>query len=239
MAQLLRVLRPLVRPLIAWNYSAGWPTRMSAGTPTDAPFGMVGGRNPISVLVAGGIAGAGIGVLSYQQGLACQLAGVLSRASGRGVDWESLARPSLRLAATGAAVSERADLPSFDVVIILTGVADALALTTMARWRRDLDETLTTMLADVSPAATIIVTAVPDVADQVRVGRFVTAVLRDQIRALNETALAVTARYHRVNFVALPPLERADFDDDVFSYASLYRRWGQHLAALTHRLMAD
>jgi hypothetical protein len=45
-------------------------------------------------------------------------------------------------------------------------------------------------------------TPVPDVADQVRVGRFVTGVLRDQIRVLNETALALSARYDRVNFVA-------------------------------------
>lgn len=69
-------------------------------------------------------------------------------------------------------------------------------------------------------------TPVPDVADQVRVGRFVTGVLRDQIRVLNETALAPSARYDRVNFVALPPIENTDFIDDVFSYASLYAGGG-------------
>jgi hypothetical protein len=236
-ARLFRALRPFVRPLIAWNYAAGWRTRISADAPADAPFGAVGGPNPLDILVAGGIAGAGIGVLTHQQGLASQLAGVLSRETGRGVDWESLARPSLRLSATGAAVSERDDLPSFDIVVIVTGVADALALTTMGKWRSDLGETLRLVLARASPTATIIVTEVPDVADNMQVGRFVSGVLRDQTLALNENARTVCGQYRRVNLVALPPVARTDFVDDVFNYVSLYRRWGHFLGTLADELL--
>ncbi|MET4782228.1 hypothetical protein [Glaciihabitans sp. UYNi722] len=232
----MRPFRVLLRPVIAWNYSSGVPTRLSAGTPSDAPHGAIEGRDPLSLLVVGGIAGAGIGVQTFEQALACQFAMALAQTTGRGVDWESLPTPNLKLAGVAACLRELNSLPSFDIVLVLPGVADALALASHSRWRAELQRLLAYLTTTSARTAKILVGEVQDVARHVQVRPIVRGVLEDHVQTLNADARSVCAEEKGVHLVRLPEAEASDYVGEVFSYSSLYRRWGRHLAEIVPQL---
>ena len=203
---------------------------MSAGVPDDDPTGTVNGPDPFVVIVAGGMAGSGIGLRTFQQGVASQLARTLAASTGRGVDWEAVGGSSLKLAASTAELRRMPHLSQADVIVLSLGVADVLGFTPLKRWTTELAELLRHLSAVSKPSAEIIVTDVPDVSRHVQVGRWVGAMLRDDSREFGQAAYALTLETPKCAFLALPHVERSDFVDGAFSYPTLYRRWGQFLA---------
>ena len=230
---LRRVIRPIqtvTRRFASWNYIAGAPTRMSAGVPDDEQTGTVDGPDPFVVVVAGGMAGSGIGLRTFHQGVASQLARGLAASTGRGVEWETVGGSTLKLAASTAELHRMPHLSEADVIVLSLGVADVLGFTPLRRWTTELAELLRHLSAVSRPGVEIIVTNVPDVSQHVQVGRRVAAMLRDDSRQFGEAAYALTLETPKCTFLALPPVERTDFVDGAFSYPTLYRRWGQFLA---------
>jgi hypothetical protein len=230
---LRRVIRPIqsvTRRFAAWNYIAGAPTRMSAGVPDDEHTGTVDGPDPFVIVVAGGMAGSGIGLRTFHQGVASQFARGLAAATGRGVEWESVGGSTLKLAASAAELRRMPHRSDADVIVLGLGVADVLGFTPLARWTTELADLLHDLSAASRPHAEIIVTNVPDVSQYVQVGRRVAAMLRDDSREFGEAAHALALETPKCTFLALPPVERSDFVDGAFSYPMLYRRWGQFLA---------
>lgn len=217
------------RVFAAWNFQAGAPTRLVTSQPEDAPHGSVDGPRRLSVLVAGGLSGAALGVPSYQLGVARHLAVQFGRETGRGVDWESLGPKNLRLETLAAALREYPGLASFDLIVLSPGIADLLALSSIRAWRTEFDSLLRFLDEARSERAIVLVTEVPDITPYVQVGPLIAAMLIDDTRefVLAETqACALTPGVH---LISLPTIEKSDFVEDAFSYATLYRRWGHFL----------
>ena len=219
-----------VRPLLAMNFVSGAPTRMAAGVPDDAPNGLIEGPRVLNLLVVGGLSGSAIGVRSYDQGVAHQLAQRLHRLTGRGVEWETLAHPKLRLAATSETLQQLPGLASYDLVVLSPGIADLLAFMPIAAWRREFERLIWFLDAATARGARLLVTEVPDVSNYVQVGPFVSGVLSQDSRELSAIAAEVCESLPRAHYLTLPPITSTDFIDGAFSYSTLYRRWGSHLA---------
>jgi hypothetical protein len=230
--RLLRLGLGLIRPLMAFNYVAGAPTRMSAGVPDDAPHGLIEGPRMLHVLVVGGLSGSAVGVRSYELGVAHQFAKNLARSTGRGVEWESLANARPRLAATAAAVRGLDGLGSFDFIVLSPGTMDVLSFASLRLWRQELEHILAFLAEKTSARALIVVTRIPDVSKYVQVGPVISTVLSDDSHRFSAVAAEACARTPKTRFVEMPPVESSDFVDEAFSYATLYRRWGAFLSSM-------
>lgn len=224
-----RSMLALLRRFIALNYVAGAPTRLASGGPTDAPHGSIEGRNRLHILVVGGLSGSAVGVTSYGFGVTALLARSLARETGRGVDWESLSQENTKLAGTAATLRAMDGLASFDVILISTGSADALAFTSFRAWRAELTSLLAFLDHSVSPSALVAVTGVPDVSPHVQAGRLVSRTLALDCREFNAIVAESCRALPRVQRVAMPAAEASDFIDGAFSYSTLYRRWAAWL----------
>ena len=220
------------RPFIAFNYVSGAPTRLAAGVPDDASYGLIEGPAPLHLLVVGGLSGSSVGVPSYELGTAHQFAVSLAHATGRGVEWDSVASDRPRLAATAGVIRSLDGLGSFDFIVLSPGTVDVLSFVSIRRWQQELDRLVEFLAGKTSSRAVIIVTGIPKVSSHVQVGPLVGRILDDDSLRFSAIVEAACARTPKANFVVLPPIEKSDFVDGGFSYATLYRRWGAFLAAL-------
>ena len=227
----LRACLSLSRPVIALNYAAGAPTRLSAAAPDDAPYGLIEGPRVLHLLVVGWLSGSSIGVQSYELGVAYQFAENLARSTGRGVEWESLAPDRPRLPGIAASVRRLDGLGSFDFIVLSPGVMDVLSFASLRLWRQELERLLVFLAEQTSSRARVLVTGIPDVSGYVEVGPMVSSILSDDSRRFSAAVAEACARTPRAEFVELPQVEKSDFVDGAFSYASLYRRWGAFLAS--------
>ena len=228
----VRVFLRLVRPLIAFNYVAGAPTRLAAGVPDDASNGLIEGPSLLHVLVVGGLIGSSVGVSSYELGAAHQFAASLARTTGRGVEWESVASDRPRLAATAASIRALDGLGSLDFIVLSSGTTDLLSFTSVRRWQQELDRVLAFLAEKTSSGAMIIVTNIPKVSGHVQVGPLVRRILDEDSLRFSAIAAAACSRTPKAEFVVMPAVEKSDFADGAFSYARLYRRWGAFLASI-------
>ena len=227
----LRACLSLFRPVIALNYAAGAPTRVSAEVPDDAPYGLIEGPRVLHLLVVGGLSGSSIGVRSYQLGVAHQFAENLARATGRGVEWESLAPDRPRLPGIAASVRGLDGLGSFDFIVISPGVMDVLSFAPLRLWRQELERLLVFLAEKTSSRARVLVTGVPEVAGYAQVGPMIRSILSDDSHRFSAVVAAACTRTPRTEFVQMPQVEKSDFVDGAFNYASHYRRWGVFLAS--------
>ena len=228
----LRVFLRLVRPLFAFNYVAGAPTRLSAGVPDDASHGLIEGPELLHLLVVGGLSGSSVGVSSYKLGVAHQFAENLARTTGRGVEWESVAGDRPRLAATAASIRSLDGLGSFDFIVLAPGMSDLLSFASVRLWGQELGRLLEFLSEKTSARAMIVVIRIPRVSVYVQVGPVVSRILDEDSLRFSAIAAAACARTPKTNLVALPAVEKSDFVDGAFSYAVLYRRWGTFLASV-------
>jgi hypothetical protein len=230
--RILRASLRLVRPIIAFNYVAGAPTRLAAGVPDDASHGLIEGPRPLHLLVVGGLSGSSVGVRSFELGVAHQFAKSLARSTGRGVEWESLATDRPRLAATAASIRSLEGLGSFDFIVLSPGTTDVLSFASLRLWRQEIERLVIFLAEKTSPRALIVVTRIPDVSNYVQVGPMLSEILSDDSRRFSAAAADACARTPKTEFVELPLVEKSDFLNGAFSYTALYRRWGVFLASV-------
>jgi hypothetical protein len=105
--------------------------------PRDAPKAHSPGLNSVRVLIFGGGAAIGWGVLSHALALPGALARALSARTGRGADIDVIARSNL----TARAAARELDvggLGRYDAVVLTLGIGDAGRLTPPRAWQRDL-----------------------------------------------------------------------------------------------------
>lgn len=221
----------LLRPIVALRYVSGAPTRLAADGPQDASHGSVEGPNRLHLLVAGGLSGSAVGVQSHRSGVAAQLARLLARETGRGVDWESLSHRNPRLAGTATALRSLDGMASFDVIILSLGSADVLAFTQFRTWRAELRGLLEFLASSISPTALVAITEVPDVSPYVQVGRLLSGGLAADAREFNAIVDGARRIIPAAQLLALPLTEPSDFEDGTFRYSALYRRWAGALSS--------
>jgi len=227
----LRACLSLFRPVIALNFAAGAKTRVSTESPDDAPYGLIEGPRVLHLLVVGGLSGSSIGVQSYELGVAHQFAENLARSTGRGVEWESLAPDRPRLPGIAASVRGFDGLGSFDFIVLSPGVMDVLSFAPLRLWRKELERVLVFLAEKTSSRARVLVTGIPEVSGYAQVGPMISSILSDDSRRFSAAVAEACARAPKTEFVKMPLVEKSDFVDGAFNYASHYRRWGVFLAS--------
>jgi hypothetical protein len=211
----------------------GWVANLErtfAGIPSprDAPQVHSPGRDSARILIVGGGAAVGWGVLSHTVGLPGSLARALTARTGRGADVDVVARSSMT-ARTAHRHVDFETLHRYDAVVLTLGIGDAGRLTSPRAWRRDLARLVDRIrlasaagteiyLAGIVPLASLPVFQTP-----------LGAMAGGQARALNEASSLFCLTQPGLTFVPLPTTPPSE--SGRFRSATDYEFWAESLAA--------
>ncbi|MBY5993903.1 SGNH/GDSL hydrolase family protein [Ferrimonas balearica] len=123
-------------------------------------LGQLGSGAPLSLLILGDSAAAGVGIEHQTQALSGQLAQQLKAQFG--LQWQLHARSGLTTKDAQQLLSA-IDAPRFDVVLISLGVNDALSATSAARWLRETQALVETLSERFAPGL-LLLTQLPPLA---------------------------------------------------------------------------
>jgi hypothetical protein len=138
------VLRPLVPLAHGAAVALARPTlrlhlllymrEMEAGIfPQHDDASAVPGPDPERVLFVGDIGVAGYGVLLAGMAMPAQVAARRTSATGRGMEWESIAAYDMTARKAAAAIADRAAAP-LDLAVVALGIPDVLVATSVEEW---------------------------------------------------------------------------------------------------------
>jgi GAF domain-containing protein len=175
-------------------------------------------------LIVGDGAATGRGVLTHDLGLPGYLARSLTRLTGHATDVDIVVEGTMT-AVTALAALDRADLGRFDVVLVSLGANEALALSSVRRWRADLDLLVTDIRGRTAPGCKIVVLSIPLFAINPHIPAFLAGVVDRHVRLLNAaTGSLLTGRPG----VAVIPVAPAHVFEAEGSH--LYQRWAAGIA---------
>lgn len=219
--------------LLAWQGAQARRTieRLPEADGVEAVHGPVD-ASPFHLVVVGDSVAAGVGIDHHDRALAGQLAALI--AGDHVVRRTVLARSGLTAAGITDLVREHAastaeGLETADLVVLSVGVNDTKSLHTTPRWRRELDELLTT-LTSAAPGADIVLLGVPDMAMFTRLPRPLRSVLGQRSRALD--------RAGRVLAAARPHVRHLPFRDVQVENENFFGPDGFHPSEQMHAAMA-
>ena len=155
-------------------------------------YGLLGGPDPVRLLVLGDSTAAGVGVDRHSDGLPGALSRALAATLGRGVRWQVHARSGATTGQLRSYFLPAATSEPFDFIFLTTGVNDVMQLRRKRQFMHDLREILDALRKE-SPEAWIIVPGVP------RMDRFDS--LPDPLSSI------LGARSHRINTGAREVIE--------------------------------
>jgi len=224
-----RFVSPLVRGMIRQR-NRWFDRRLGLPRPEGVARTHAPGVSPDRVLLFGSGPAVGWGVRSHDLGLAGHLARAVSQATGRGVDVDVVADPSMGTVAARQVLGHR-DLTRYDAVVVVTGINDALAMTDVTKWRRAFVDLLVHIETETGGASSpVLVTGVQS-PSEVTVFRIAGGGLVDRHAAeLNETIRDVCSTHPRVH-VLMPPSPLSGHDDRDKLIAK-YARWGEAQAEM-------
>ena len=122
--------------------------------------GLVGDSNPLKLLAIGDSIIAGVGASALSNALVGRTASALSESLGQAVAWEALGQNGYRSEDILTELVPKLPQETADFVIVSVGVNDVTKLTTVSRWRRNI-EALADELRWHSPDATIAFAGLP------------------------------------------------------------------------------
>ena len=105
---------------------------------TGDAHGTVGEGEPLTLVVIGESPVAGVGVETYEEALAAQLARALAAEWHRRVRWHALGENGANAAGVLARLAPRVE--RCDIAVLVLGVNDTTGFTRLARWRATLRE---------------------------------------------------------------------------------------------------
>lgn len=196
--------------------------------PQDAPHAHASGADPDRILLYGSGPAMGYGVLSHELALPGQLARRISAATGRGVDVDVVSDTDLTIQDAVEPLVER-ELWRYDAIMLTIGVNNALLLTSVRVWRRELKRLLDHLEANVTSSTSIYIVAIPPISTIDIFAGITTWFSERHANVLNsETRRAVAGR-EGVTFIPFAPLGRPDFTR--YRSAATYQQWASILAA--------
>ncbi len=222
--------RAVARYLMARAWSRG-----GMPYPDDLPVVHGSGPDPDRILMIGGTLVRGIGVRSYELGIAGNLARQLAARTAHGADIEAHGIPMLTTGLAGGVLSTE-HLQRFDGIVLFVGNGEVLTMRPMRLWRRDIDDLLATIAALTPDGPPVLITAVPPIAAAFDVPPFVRrrierAIARMDVitrRACEESGIATF-----VDFSAAGPLPHMGS-----KAAEVYQRWASAIVTPLARAMA-
>ena len=194
----------------------------------DPPYEYVNGPDPVRVLLLGGNAVAGFGVLTHQLGLVGHLCRQLAQATGRGIEVEACAQVGMTLDELLVRVC---DLPRVrtGVVVVALGVNDILRLTPLRLWRRGLQRLFDVIREDAAENVQVIVVESPPMHRLHGLAWLASRIAHWQSRLLNESTRMVCDGLDYVTMVPFPVDAREARAGIVRGSAETYRAWAAKL----------
>ncbi len=195
--------------------------------PHDPPIAHASGPDPDRVLIIGGLAVRGLGVASYQLGLAGRLARALSARTGRGADVEAMGFGHLDTA-RAADELRHVDLGRFDAIVVQAGGWELLSLRPIRAWADDIRRVLAAV-AEGAPIGTpvIILGSIP-----VEMGApSVRRIFSQHARRMNAVTIAACARSRVATFVPLVTVTMPQRSSAANTPVTVdYARWAEDIA---------
>ena len=168
--------------------------------PYDAPVVHAVGPDADRLLLIGTGTVRGLGLTSNELGLGGQLARRLPPLTGRGVDLE-LASTTTLMIRQASGLLDGYDTSRFDAIIMLMGLRDAVSLTGVKDWRRDMQH----LLEVASRVPQVFVVAIPDFTTYLDIPPYAKRAIRRRIARLNEESRRLAADIPGVEFVPFDP----------------------------------
>jgi hypothetical protein len=152
------LLRALALPFFRGRFT-GVGQRLTMPRPDDAPMAHSPGVDPDRILVFGNGAAVGWGVRSHDLALPGHLARQLSALTHRGATVDVVADPLMTIQSAAAEVPETR-LPSYDAIVVIVGLSDALRMTSPRRFRQGMADLLASLTAHRHKSASITVVGI-------------------------------------------------------------------------------
>lgn len=226
-------LVPLMR---AWAAAAG------AGLghvprPTDAPHAHSPGANSDRILIFGSGPAVGWGVLSHDLALPGSLARALSARTRRGADVDAVFSTQTT-ARSGVHEISALRLRRYDAIVVTLGGNDALTLTSVRAWRRNLGELLRVLEETSARSTRIFMLGIQPVRSVPVFDSPLGSVAERHATVLNQATADLCETLPRTTFV--PLTVPAPTSPDRFRTAADYRHWAGLIAdAMVRPVTAD
>ena len=162
------------------------------------------------MLVFGESTAAGVGVESHDHGMAGALARTLNTAWSRPVRWSVVGQGGATAAAARDFLLPHVEPNPYDAVVVMLGVNDTLALTSVAKWRRGIGTILDRLMPLLAPGGSVVLAGVPRIDTFPSLPQPLRRILGNHARALDRALEQVASTLHNVQYVPTPPVEQAD-----------------------------
>lgn len=212
-------LRPITRLWYARALAVGPLTPK----PRDLPVVRSGDPHAERILLLGNGPASGWGTLTYQLSLVGHLARALTGRTGTSWDADFVGEERMNLASAQAWLGDT-DVASFRAAVLVLGTNDALRLTPVADWERDLTALLDRLERELQGRPVVVTGIVVPSRSSRFLGPFAGIADRHAV-VLNAATERLVASRPSVRFHPLPPASVQPFDS-----SDAYQQLGQQLA---------
>ena len=220
-------LRVFARPLVKMWLRSTALSRALIPRPHGTGAEHTTGTKPARVLLVGGAAAIGFGVLSHDLALAGHLARQVSALTGRAVDIDVVVDREMTAAATPSVLSAQS-LGRYEAVIVSLGLLESLTFVSVENWVGELAAVLEHIAADGRPEQQTFIVGVPPLAALQKYPAAIRLLSGHHARTLNDASGQLSNNLDRVTF--LPFDAENAVDTDRFRSSSTYSKWAALLA---------
>ena len=232
------VLRPLVPLAHGAAVALARPTlrlhlhlymrEMEAGIfPQHDDASAVPGPDPERVLFVGDIGVAGYGVLLAGMAMPAQVAARRTSATGRGMEWESIAAYDMTARTAAAVIADRAAAPLARAVVAL-GIPDVLVATSVEEWTDRLTGIIASIRAQAGDGCRIVVTGIPPMDRFQPIPMVARKLLQAQVGRLNRATALLDDPGRGVIHAPYPDISGTRLHvRDRFSYRVMHAHWAE------------
>jgi len=232
------LLLAAAQPLFRFHLEVYRREMASSIFPRDERSPLIAGPRPERLAFIGSVAVAGLGVLSHGMTTSSQTARRVAESRRRGLSWSELTSPVLT--AHTAVTMPSLTAQGADAVVVLLGIADVLGVTSPASWEASLRLLVSRVREEAGPDVAVVVAELPPMADFRPIPPLAKRLITAQIARLDAATRRVAATEDGVTAVPFPAWDLDGlFVQDLFSWATMHRKWAEGLAPSVAAALAD
>ncbi|KPG79475.1 hypothetical protein AEQ27_13630 [Frigoribacterium sp. RIT-PI-h] len=212
-----------MRLFYLWTLSRSRHVPSPRGRPTyraDSP-------DPDTVLLIGTGPTHGFGVTSHEQALTGQIAKETSKNTGRACSVDYIGDEMMNAGSARSWIGDH-DLSLYDTVVVMLGLNDAVMLTPLDSWQRDVTSLVTDLTRRVHPTARIVLVGVQPIRSVTRFDNPFGSVADRHAARMNDITERVASQHPPTSYFRLPPGELQP--GRPHGCETMYRQWGAVVA---------
>jgi GAF domain-containing protein len=212
-----------MRLFYLWTLSRSRHVPSPRGRPTyraDSP-------DPDTVLLIGTGPTHGFGVTSHEQALTGQIAKETSKETGRACSVDYIGDEMMNAGSARSWIGDH-DLSLYDTVVVMLGLNDAVMLTPLDSWQRDVSALVTDLTRRVHPTARIVLVGVQPVRSVTRFDNAFGSVADRHAARMNEITERIASAHPSTSYFRLPAGELQP--GRPHGCETMYRQWGAVVA---------